>query len=69
MSRETESIPQIKRTQATPQYREDSVYHPVIQYVAEKKKEENQDRKRKRAPRKIRRAPDSIKGKIIDLEA
>lgn len=69
MTDQLSGIPQVKRTQTTPHYREDSVYHPVIQYVTEKKKEENQDRKRKRASRKIRKAPDSIKGKLIDLEA
>lgn len=69
MSTEILTIPQIKRTQTVAHNREDSSEHSVILFDQRESKNRKNDRryKQKKAPRIFRRAPDLIRGKVIDL--
>ncbi len=66
---EDHTIPRVQQAQAVPEHRENLFHNPIYELEQIKKEKERKERQRKKAPRKIRRARDSKRGLLIDLEA
>jgi hypothetical protein len=62
------SIPIVQQPIPVPDYKDNPFYTPVFEFKRLEKLDERKERQRKKAPRKIRRAPDPKKGLLIDLE-